>query len=73
MGFLNEGEIEEMEFHCQGQRASQIFIIALLKEARMRKDWSYDVQNYGDRESHVHKKETVKLNGWKEIRVQGEQ
>lgn len=39
----------------------------------MRKDWSYDVQNYRDRESHVHKKETVKLNGWKEIRVQGEQ
>lgn len=27
-----------MESHFQGQRASQIFLMALLKEGRMRKD-----------------------------------
>jgi len=38
-----------MEFHCQGQRTSQIFRSVSLKEARMRKDWSDDGQNQGDR------------------------
>lgn len=31
------------------RRARQLFILALLKEARMRKDWVNDGQNYGDR------------------------
>lgn len=62
-----------MEFPCQGQRAKQIFITELLKEARMRKDWCNDEQNYRDGEKHVHKKKPgLKLDDRKDIRIKGE-
>lgn len=38
LGWISKPTGEDTESHFQGQRASQIFLMALLKEGRMRKD-----------------------------------